>query len=165
MVSGVTGNVRLILSALVERLIYADEATFKREDALELAELLPTPRGLSVLSRLLPRLKVKGRLPGASAAGFAAGVGNVSAEGDQISFDVDSRGRQIVRAGQWKLHRDGKAIEIEQVMTDDGDEGRTARLEFVHGQPARMMLLNKREISVGPLVMSSGHFISWKLPA
>ena len=51
-------------------------------------------------------------------AGFAAGVGNVSVGGDRLKFDLDSQGRRIVRAGQWKLSWAGKSIEIEQVMAD-----------------------------------------------
>ena len=139
----------MLLSALEERLIYGDGDTFSRQDAPDLAELLPSPGWRARLAEWLPDVGVRGSLPGASAAGFAAGVGNTSMPGEKITFDLDSRGRRVVRAGQWKLHRTSKGIEIEQVMADDADEGRSARVEFERDEPVRMTLQTVVEFSIG----------------
>ena len=73
---GTSANTRLLLSARAEPLIYGDEETFRRQDALDLAELLPSP-GWRARPAEWPRdVGVRGCLPGASAAGFAAGVSN-----------------------------------------------------------------------------------------
>jgi hypothetical protein len=157
-------NDRLLLSAIADRLIFGAPHTFSRDDARELARLLPVMPGTGWLSRLLPDISAKGSLPGRSTAGFAAGLGGVSLKGDHFSFDLDSRGRRVVRAGQWKLIRSGQAIEIEQVMADDGDEGRTARVEFRQGEPVRMCLLMATEINIGPLSLAKGQFQPWKVP-
>ena len=69
-----SANTRLLLSALAERLIYGDGDTFSRQDALDLAELLPSPGWRARLAEWLPDVGVRGSLPGAS----AAGVGNTS---------------------------------------------------------------------------------------
>ena len=81
-----SANTRMLLSALAERLIYGDGDTFSRQDALDLAELLPSPGGRARLAEWLPDVGVRGSLPGAAAAGFAAGVGNTSMPGDKITL-------------------------------------------------------------------------------
>ena len=43
---GASANTRLLLSALAERLIYGDGDTFSRQDALDLAALLPALAGV-----------------------------------------------------------------------------------------------------------------------
>ena len=155
---------RIAISSLAERLVFGDSATFRREDALELARLLPSGQGRGLLSGLLPSVGVKANLPGSSAAGFAAGVGNVAVGGGEISFDVDSRGRRVVRAGQWKICWVGRSIEIEQVMANDSDGGRTARVEFRRGEPVGMSLLSPTEWTFGPFVLATGQFQKWKSP-
>jgi hypothetical protein len=160
-----SANDRLLLSAIADRLIFGDAQTFSSDDAQELARLLPVMPGPSFLSRLLPDITAKGSLPGRSTSGSAAGVGNISINDDNFSFDVDSRGRRVVRAGQWKMIRTGSAIEIEQVMADDGDDGRTARVEFRREEPVRMCLLMMTEVNIGPLSFARGRFRHWKMPA
>jgi hypothetical protein len=155
---------RILLSALADRLIFGDEATFSLDDARELARLMPQMPRAGLFKRFLPDLVVKGTLPGRSASGFAAGVGNVSLNDDKRSLDYDSRGRQVVRAGQWKLLRSGRGIEIEQVMADDGDEGRTALVEYRDGEPVRMCLLTLVSLQIGPICISTGRFKPWKMP-
>jgi hypothetical protein len=159
---------RLLLSALADRLIFGDPDRFNADDALELARLMPDARRWhSFLTDYLPRFSSTVKLPGRSSAGFAAGVGQVSIKDAGRSFDYDSRGRRIVRAGQWKLHRKGDMIQIEQVMSDDSDEGRTAMLELNLGAPMRMRLyiLVQATISIGPLHIGVGRFRPWKVPA
>jgi hypothetical protein len=159
-----TANERLLLSALADRLIFGDPAHFAAEDARELARVMPPapPRGF--LSRLLPDISAKGSRPGRSASGYAAGVGMVSIRDSQTSFELDSRGRRVVRAGQWKLCRTSEGIEIEQVMADDDDEARTARLEYRLGAPVRMTLLTHIGFRIGPACITMGRFQPWKLP-
>ena len=158
---GTPANTRLILSALAERLIYGDEDTFSRQDALDLAELLPGLGWLARLAEWLPYVRVRGSLPGAAAAAFAAGVGNTSMSGAKTTFD---RSRRVVQAGRWKLHRTGVGIEIEQVVASDADEGWYARVEFKRGKPVGLTLLAVVEVSRGPLMTANGRFRPWKRP-
>jgi hypothetical protein len=158
-------NDRLALSALADRLIYGDTVNFDADDALELARLLPVPRGWAFLRGPWPGLIFRGSVPRRSGSGFAAGVGNVSLPQDDISFDFDSRGRRMIRAGQWKLFRYPSAIGIEQVMAGDGDEGRAALLEFSKGKPVQMLLMVQAELSLGPISIGFGRYKPWKLPA
>jgi hypothetical protein len=156
---------RVALSALAERLIYGDAEKFDPEDARELARLIPVPRRRNFLSGRLPGLIVRGSFPSMSGSGFAAGVGNVSLRGDDISFDYDSRGRWLIRAGQWKIYRYHGAIGIEQVMADESDDARAALLEFSGDEPTRMLLLVQSELSLGPIGIGFGRFKPWKVPA
>jgi hypothetical protein len=158
-------NDRFVLSAIADRLIFGDADTFRRDDALELARLLPVTAPPGFLARLLPDIRARGSMPGRSATGFAAGIGNVSLKDEKVAFDLDSRGRRVVRAGQWKLFRGNGTIEIEQVMADDADEARTARVEYRRGEPERMCLLMLTEFHVGPLCLATGRFRPWKRPA
>jgi hypothetical protein len=157
---------RLLLSALADRLIFGDPQTFDPEDAQELIRLMPhVRRWHSFFTDYLPVFSSKVKLPGSASAGFAAGVGQVSMKGEGRSFEYDSRGRRIVRAGQWKLHRKGYSIQIEQVMSDDMDEGRTAMLDFFPGQPMEMMILRQVTLSIGPLHIGFARFRPWKVAA
>jgi len=156
---------RILLSALADRLIFGHPDTFSADDARELARLLPyTRRWHSFITNGLPGFSGKMKLPGSSSAGFAAGVGQVSIKDGGRSFEIDSRGRSIVRAGQWKLSRRGRAIEIEQVMSDDMDEGRTAMLAIYPGDVMEMRLLAQVTLSIGPLHIGFARFRPWKVP-
>jgi hypothetical protein len=160
----ISADDRLVLSAIAERLIFDNAETFSRDDARELDRRLPTPPGTRWLSRLWPDVVVGGSLPGRSSAGFAAGVGNISFKEDGPSFSLDSRGRRVVRVGQWKLIRIGSDIEIEQMMADDSDEGRTARIDFRRGEPVRMCIMVMVAFCIGRLCFSTGRFRPWKVP-
>jgi hypothetical protein len=159
----IDANERLLLSAIADRLVFGDVGSFRREDALELLRLLPRPLGSGLWEQIF-RLRVQGSFSGRSATGFAADVGDVSFGGDEVAFDMDSRGRKVVRAGQWKLFVTRNTIEIEQVGADDADEGRTARVEFVRGEPVRMTLLAISEVVIGPLAFAKTTFRPWKVP-
>jgi hypothetical protein len=165
MSTAVSGSDRVTLSALADRLVYGNPETFDPEDARELARLLPVPKRRHFLSGRLPGLIVRGSFPSMSGSGFAAGVGNVSLRGEDISFDFDSRGRRLIRAGQWKIYRYPSAIGIEQVMADDCDDARATLLEFRRGEPTRMLLLVQAELSIGPIGIGFGRFTPWKVPA
>jgi len=161
----VTAADRLLLSALADRLIFGNPDTFNPDDARELARLLPYRRRWhSFITNWLPGFSGKVKLPGSSSAGFAAGVGQVSIKDGGRSFEIDSRGRHVVRAGQWKLSRRGHAIEIEQVMSDDMDDGRTAMLAIYPGDVMEMRLLAQVTLSIGPLHIGLARFRPWKVP-
>jgi hypothetical protein len=161
-----TAQDRLVLSALADRLIFGDPDTFCADDARELVRLLPdTRRWHSFITDWLPGFSGKVNLPGSSSAGFAAGVGQVSIKGEGRAFEYDSRGRRIVRAGQWKLSRRGFAIEIEQVMSDDMDEGRTAMLAFFPGEEMELRIMAQATLAIGPLRIGMARFRPWKVPA
>jgi hypothetical protein len=123
---------RLLITAVVDRLIYDDAETFSAEDARTLLAALPRKR--------VPWIEIgaKGKVSGGSARGFAAGVGNVKVEDPEArKFDVSTSSDAYTRAGQWKLlrydRRAGTHVEIEQVMADPTDEGRGARLRYAPG--------------------------------
>ena len=129
---------RLLITAVVDRLIYDDPDTFSAEDARVLLEALPRKR--------VPWIEIgaKGQVSGGSARGFAAGVGDVKVEDKQArKFEVSTSRDAYTRAGQWKLlrynRRRGTQVEIEQVMADPLDDGRGARLVYrPDGTPVRM---------------------------
>jgi hypothetical protein len=117
---------RIQLAAVVDRLIYGNNTTFDAEDARVLDRLLPDDVRVGFLSRFI-HINLKAKMSG-STQGYAAGVGNVRIPDDK-SFEFDSRGRRIVRAGQWKLCRSGRHIEIEQVMDTEGEKGAVVRYQ------------------------------------
>jgi len=164
--SVVTSADRLVLSALADRLIFGHPDTFSIDDANELTRLLPDLRRWhGFITDWLPGFSGRLELPGNSSAGVAAGVGQVSIRDEGRSFEYDSAGRRIVRAGQWKLHRRGHAIQIAQVMSDDMDEGRTAMLAFFPGKPMALLLLAQVTLSIGPVHIGLARFRPWKVPA
>jgi hypothetical protein len=155
---------RFVLSALADRLVFGDTETFSRDDARELARLMPAATRWGFLSRLRPDVAIRANIPGQSTVASAAGVGTGRFDSGDREISFDSRGRRVVRAGQWKLLREGRTIEIEQVMADDSDDGRTARIVFRSGEPIRMCLLQTREFGIGRLVFEAGVFCRWKEP-
>jgi hypothetical protein len=162
----VTAADRLLLAALADRLIYGHPDTFSADDARELARLLPyTRRWHSFFTDWLPGFEGRVKVPGGSTAGFAAGVGHVSIKDGGRSIEVDSRGRSIVRAGQWKFVRWGHAVKIEQVMSGDMDDGRTAILAFYRDGKIELRLQVQGWLAIGPLRIGLARFRAWKVPA
>ena len=157
---------RLVVAAIVDRLIYGSEETFSADDARQLLDALPRGR--------LPWLEfgAKGKVSGGSARGFAAGVGNVRVEDEnQRQFDVGTAAGAYVRAGQWKLLRDdrrsGSNVEIEQVMADASDEGRGARIRYAaDGAPAGMDIRVVRSVKllVSWFILQLPGWRPWKTP-
>jgi hypothetical protein len=125
---------RFQLAAVVDRLIYGDDTTFDPEDSRLLDRLLPNDVRAGFLARFL-RVAVKGSISG-NTQGYAPGVGNVRITDDR-SFEFDSRGRRILRAGQWKLCRSGRDIEIEHVLDIKGEKG--AVVCFRQHEPTEML--------------------------
>lgn len=157
---------RLLITAVVDRLIYGDPDTFSAEDARTLLDALPRKR--------VPWIEIgaKGKVSGGSAQGFAAGVGNVKVDDDRArKFDVSTSSDAYTRAGQWKLlrydRRRGTHVEIEQVMADPLDEGRGARLVYrPGGVPVRMDIRVVRNFRLlfSVLVLALPGWRPWKQP-
>ena len=152
---------RFKVSALVERLIYASDRTFSRSDAISLLEMIPPQmlrKGWS------DWLQVSAHRSAASRGlmGHAAGAGNIKISTNDGSFDVDSAGRHVIRAGQWKVYATSKTIEIQQVMASEIDEGRSALIRFRNREPIRMDILVPLEIPLGFLTITVGKYRPWK---
>ncbi|HEY1930455.1 MAG TPA: hypothetical protein VGG99_00440 [Acetobacteraceae bacterium] len=158
---------RLLIAAVVDRLIYGSDTTFDAEDARLLLDALPRKRVPWI------ELGAKGQVPGGSAQGFAAGVGNVRVDDDRKrKFDVSTASDAYVRAGQWKLlcipRRRGALVEIEQVMADPLDEGRGARLRYSPlGVPVGMDIRFVRSFRLlfSWLIVQMPAWRPWKTPA
>jgi hypothetical protein len=158
---------RLLITAVVDRLIYGDADTFSVEDARTLLDAVPRKR--------VPWIEIgaKGKVSGGSAQGFAAGIGNVKVKDERDrKFDVSTSSDVYTRAGQWKLlrydRRSGTHVEIEQVMADPLDEGRGARLVYrFDGTPVRMDIRVVRNVRLlfSVLTLALPGWRPWKLPA
>jgi hypothetical protein len=146
---------RLQLAAVVDRLIFGHDTTFDAEDARELDRLLPDTVRAGFLGRFL-RVGVKASMSG-NTQGYAAGVGNVRIPDDK-SFEFDSRGRRILRAGQWKLSRSGRDVEIEQVLDTDSEKG--ALVRYRRGEPTEML----RQVQWALGFIRVGANAAWKQP-
>ncbi len=158
---------RLLIAAVVDRLIFGDPDSFSADDARTLLDALPRKR--------VPWIEIgaKGQVSGGSAQGFAAGVGNVKVDDERKrNFEVSTSKDAYTRAGQWKLlrydRRRGTHVEIEQVMADPMDEGRGARLRYrADGTPVGMDIRVVRNVrllfSVFSLQLPGWR--PWKLPA
>ncbi|HUN42606.1 MAG TPA: hypothetical protein VMU81_20115 [Acetobacteraceae bacterium] len=158
---------RLLITAVVDRLVYDDPETFSAEDARTLLAALPRKR--------VPWIEIgaKGQVSGGSARGYAAGVGNVKVEDpDARKFDVSTSSDAYTRAGQWKLlrydRRAGTHVEIEQVMADPLDEGRGARLRYAPGgTPLGMDIRVVRNLQLlfSWIILQVPGWRPWKQPA
>lgn len=149
---------RMAIAAIVDRLIYGDEHTFGYTDAVQLDNLIPKTDPPAWWRRIIS-YRVSGRISGGQTKGYAAGVGNVSLPKADREFDYDSLGREMIRAGQWKIFRDGRHIRIEQ-MASDGPMSPAALLKFNRDRlPQRM----DRMEYFGYVVMV-GRFRPWKNP-
>jgi hypothetical protein len=146
---------RIQLAAVVERLIYGSDTTFDAEDARTLDQLLPAEARTGFFGQYI-HLNFKARISGRT-QGFAAGVGNVRIP-DDMSFEFDSRGRRIVRAGQWKLCRSGRDIEIEQVMDTESEKG--VLIRYRQHEPTAML----RQVDWQFGFIRLGAYAYWKQP-
>ncbi|MBR0642918.1 hypothetical protein [Plastoroseomonas hellenica] len=138
---------RLLLAAIVDRLIYGSETHFDHADAVTALSLVPIePRQ--------PWLGIKAAGTGGTkgSQGYAAGVGNARFD-EKRQFSFDSDARTGVRAGQWKLRRltgrfGRETLEIEQVMTDEFEGGRAARIEYRLQEPLGMLVRAPKSLSL-----------------
>ena len=153
---------RSTLSALANCLIFDGGDTFRRIHAMELARLLPIMSSRAAWhtshtsSNIMRRTSPK--------PSFDC-IHNVTRGEEAYFFDLDRRGRQVVRAGQWQFHRTSTAIEIEQITAAHVAERRTARLEMDGDEPTRLSLLMATARRIGPFSFSKDAFRPWKVPA
>jgi hypothetical protein len=157
---------RLMLAALVDRLIYDSETHFEPDDARQLLDLMPRVRSPWF------ELGVKGKLSGGSKRGFAAGVGDVKIEDKERQFDYSSANDAYTRAGQWKLlwlsKRRQQFVEIEQVMADATDDGKGARVNYTaDGTPLSMDIRVNHSFRLfwSPVIVVFPGWADWKSPA
>jgi hypothetical protein len=101
----------------------------------------------------------KHQRPLVSSQGYAAGEGNVHLKEDPKTFAYDSRGHRLVRAGQWKLCRVGRHIEVEQVMDTDG--AKSVRLCYKDCRPTEMLMMVYTRLWFFEL----GAYRQWKTPS
>ncbi len=158
---------RFLIAAIVDRLIYADDATFSVDDARQLLDALPRQRSPWI------QLGIAGKMSGGSSRGFAAGVGDVEIKSDKDrQFQYNSADGAYTRAGQWKLmlvsKRSRQFVEIEQVMADATDEGRGALICYeADGTPIRMDIRFNRSYRLfwSPVVFVIPGWKPWKTPS
>jgi hypothetical protein len=158
---------RLLITAVVDRLIYGNPENFSADDARTLLDALP--------KRRVPWIEIgaKGKVSGGSVRGFAAGVGDVKVEDKhKRCFEVSTSSDAYTRAGQWKLlrydRRGGTNVEIEQVMADPMDEGRGARLHYrADGTPVGMDIRVVRNVRLlfSIFILQLPGWRPWKRPA
>jgi hypothetical protein len=155
---------RFLIAAVTDRLIYDSETTFSAEDARVLLDAIPhkpAPRfGFSIF----------GTKPGGATQGYAAGIGNASIEDKDRPFGYATDTDSWTRAGQWKLRwrkfTPDQAIEIEQVMADPTDEGRSARIHFdAGGNPTGMDIQVPKQFALWRIVLVVPAWRPWKVPA
>ncbi|MFC3127173.1 hypothetical protein ACFOD4_19060 [Pseudoroseomonas globiformis] len=163
---------RFLLAAVVDRIIYGQEDTFRHEDAAELLRQMPAPSPWRQL-RLPIDLKVEGSVPGSRMKGSAAGLGDVSVEGDRRSFAYDSQSGRTIRIGQWKLRhsagfwealRGKAAIEIVQTMGEAAKEGRSAVMVYQRGEPVELLGFRENRNSLGQYAIIVSKALPWKTP-
>lgn len=154
---------RFQITAVIDRLIYESEETFARGDAISLRALLPKLPAKRSFSDWL-QIGVKGSTTSGSMSGEAAGFGHVQLDGEKKSFEFESASGRTVRAGQWKIRRDRESIEIEQVMANEIDEGRSVLIHFEGEEPIRMDLLVARQISLWRVSLRFFKYQPWKTP-
>lgn len=160
MPADVTSDTRFELAALTDRLVYGNETTFSRTDAIRLNELVPK-NARAALFGVEASLKTSG----SSFSGHAAGVGNVSVDDGEKTRSVGNAMKGTMRAGQWIFTRDGRNIVIRQVMSVSLEEGREVMLAFKRdGEPKCLKLQMPVPFKLGPVVFTIGRFADWKTP-
>ena len=164
---------RFLITALADRLIYGSDETFHGEEAVELLDLLPVPGLGAQIWAHLPGVRMSGKMPKGSVRGAAAGgLGNVRVDQGKQSFEFDSDGRRVIRAGQWKLTRTASlldrirhhdAVSITQVMGSAANE-LEAQILFQDGRPWMMKRSVSTQVFFGPFALIHSTFQPWKMP-
>ncbi|KAA2211261.1 hypothetical protein [Teichococcus oryzae] len=163
---------RFLLAAVVDRIIYGQEDTFRHEDAAELLRQMPAPNPWRQL-RLPFEFRVEGSMSGSRMSGSAAGLGDVSVQGDGRSFAYDSQAGHTVRVGQWKLRhsasfwealRGHATIEIVQTLGEAGQDGRSAALVYQRGEPVELRSFRQQEKFIGKYAIINSRAVPWKTP-
>ncbi|WP_139341767.1 hypothetical protein [Roseomonas mucosa] len=170
--SNYTMKDRWVATGLVDRLIYESETTFHAEDALALLSLLPRKTWIARLRELLPGVKVNASVPGKQVTGSSASGGEIMGRSEDRKYEFDSRGRHVLRAGQWKIYRFDalfrpvSEITIVKVLSEM-EEGDSVGIRFLAGQPVAMTRPTKPYewlVPLTPLIMSVARSVLWKKP-
>jgi hypothetical protein len=149
---------RFLLAAVTDRLIYGSETVFDPGDARILFDALPHRKTSSW------HFGISGKLPGGTTEGYAAGV-----DEKERTFEYATGKDDWSRAGQWKLmwfpKRGMQFVEIQQVMSDPGDEGRGARIQFTSdGAPVSMDIQYARTFGLLTISLVFPMWRPWKVP-
>jgi hypothetical protein len=155
---------RIQIATIIDALIYGNAAAFSRAGAMELYNLLPAPaRGIRAVLGSLMSFQARGTVQGGATQGVAAGAGGVSVSESDRAFDYDSRGRSVLRIGQWRVYRLYRSVEIEQV-TADGDAGRAVLIQYRGGEPTGMRILSSVAFNLGGWSIIFARYRPWKVP-
>lgn len=155
---------RLQATALLDRILYGDAATFAGEDAAVLRRLLPP------LKTPWVRLAFFARHRDASSRGHAAGVGDVELPGETRTTEYASAPEPFWRCGQYKVTPVSGGLEIWKMMEFD-DDAPGARLRYhADGSASVLEVYDPRQVtlSIPFTVISIGLELSrwrpWKHP-
>lgn len=165
-------NDRMVLAAIVDRIIYGEDTTFQAADAEDLLRILPPPSLWRHL-RLPIDFSSKVTMSSTRNVGYAAGIGNVSVPGNERSYEFDSRAGRTIRAGQWRIRHNagffdamrGKvSLDIEQFGTEGGFDGKGATLEYEGQRPVRLLQQVPQSTQFGAWTITRVTSIPWKRP-
>ena len=151
---------RLEANALIDELVQ-DGDTFSRETAARLIALVP------VQAKAAPpiALGVSGEIGGRETRGHAAGVGDVTVEGERKTFSAETSGDEPWRLGGFKLvHRPGRMAIERVVMAVPGKQGRKCALIYDSSGPTRMDVSVAKTIGLWGVGVTLERMVPWKTP-
>jgi hypothetical protein len=152
-------DARLEANAILDRLV-ADSATFCRDDARRLIDLIPVAHS----SRFSFRGKITRRAPGLK--GRAAGVGDVKVEGERHEKDFTLNAPATYRIGGYLVtHTPGQiAIELMWSDTKVDQTGQSCLLTYdsITGQPDMMLLAKQATLTLLFISFAYVSYVPWK---
>jgi hypothetical protein len=152
-------DARLEANAILDRLV-ANGATFCRDDARRLIELIPVARS----SRFSFRGKIIGRGP--SLKGRAAGIGDVRVEGEEQEKNFALNAPTTHRIGGYVVtHTPGQiAIELMWSDTKIDQTGQSCLLTYDGntGEPETMLLSKQATLTLLFMSFAYVSYIPWK---
>jgi hypothetical protein len=152
-------DARLEANAILDRLV-ADGATFCRDDARRLIELIPVGRS----SRFSFRGRISGRGP--SLKGHAAGIGDVKVEGEEQVKDYALNAPATHRIGGYVVTHTPGQIAIELMWSDTKIEqtGQSCLLTYDRntGEPEAMLISKQATLTLLFMSFSYVSYIPWK---
>jgi len=104
--------------------------------------------------------------------GASASGGEITGRSEDRNYEFDSRGRHVLRAGQWKIYRSDalfrpvSEITIVKVLSEM-EEGDSVGIRFLAGQPVAMTRPTEPDewlVPLTPLVISVARSVLWKKP-
>lgn len=150
---------RLEANAILDQLV-ADGATFRREDARRLIDLIPIARS----SRFSFRGKIAGRGP--SFKGRAAGIGDVKVEGEEQEKNLVLNAPISHRIGGYVVtHTPGQiAIELmwSDTRIDQTDQSCLLTYEASTKEPEAMLLSKQVSLNLLFITLAYVSYVPWK---